>query len=515
MTFTTYCIPILTVLLTILQGCGGTVVRPVEDTTAEQSSVSPPSIDNITRQPGDHYAGRRSIAGISVLIEEMKSYQPEPALEILRSLESLPSGELRTLVDSEYYGPEIGEWLELTEQIRTALIDKGSTAVAAKTWADYHYGHVINRRYFSELVSLYGSYFPVPSRVAVLLPETGGLSAAARAIRDGIITSYLEHPGDAVIRFYSSGENSEAALAAYLQAREDGATQIIGPLRIESTRALAGISNPDVPILLLNDAVSSTDRGQKGIVHSLSLSQAEEAAAIAVRALGQDHRQGIMIVPDNAWGIRIEQAFISAFEQGNGKITASARFNTTENDHSVMLTKLLKIDESVQRKSSLQSHLGIPLNFEPHRRSDFQFVFLAATPMQGRALKPLLRFHDAGDIPVYAMGRVFSGRTEQAPDRDLNGVVFPTTSWQLDPPSDTNMTLESLRGGTFNNLFALGGDAWNLIRWLPLMQIDPDLEYPGSVGALRLQSNGRLSREPVWAQFSSGRPTSYQWPEIP
>ena len=56
---------------------------------------------------------------------------------------------------------------------------------------------------------------------------------------------------------------------------------------------------------------------------------------------------------------------------------------------------------------------------------------MAANPKEGRELKPLLRFHDAGDIPVYAMGRIFSGKVQQASNQDLNGIVFPVTAWQL------------------------------------------------------------------------------------
>ena len=41
------------------------------------------------------------------------------------------------------------------------------------------------------------------------------------------------------------------------------------------------------------------------------------------------------------------------------------------------------------------------------------------------------------------------------------------------------------------NFYALGQDAWRLLPWLPLMQKDPDLWFPGDVGALRLQANGR------------------------
>jgi outer membrane PBP1 activator LpoA protein len=174
---------------------------------------------------------------------------------------------------------------------------------------------------------------------------------------------------------------------------------------------------------------------------------------------------------------------------------------------------MLKIDDSKQRKKDLQSWLGVPLTFEPNRRDDFDFIFMATRPAEGRELKPLLRFHDAGDIPVYAMGRIFSGKVAPASDQDLNGIVFPSTRWQLNSPDEATLALESVRGGALGNFYALGQDAWRLLPWLPLMQNDPDLWFPGYVGALRLQADGRLYRQPAWAQFSAGQPIPYQWPD--
>jgi outer membrane PBP1 activator LpoA protein len=272
-----------------------------------------------------------------------------------------------------------------------------------------------------------------------------------------------------------------------------------------------------VPILLLNESSSDKESrpGQSSKVNSLSLSQTEEATTIARRALAQGQKQAIVIVPDSDWGTRMGAAFSMIYEQGEGNIVSTTRFDTQVSDHSAMLTRLLKIDESEQRKTDLQSRLGIPLEFEPSRRDDFDFIFLAASPIEGRQIKPLLRFHDAGDVPVYAMGRIFSGKTDSAIDQDLNGIVFPATPWQLAAERGSSLAPDSIRGGSFGNLYALGKDAWRLLPWLPLMQKDPDLWFPGEVGSLRLLTDGQLFREPAWAQFSDGVPVAYQWPDNP
>lgn len=511
---------LLSSVLLLLTACGSNAPRQDDGFSSglKDRQVTIVDVNGVETDPFSrrHDLADKSLAEVEALSTGMHGYQHELVLEIIRSLEPVPSGQLRTLIYEQNLDPEFTEWLELALQVRTLVIAETPGSMAAEHWANYHYGHVVDRGQFSELVASYREYFPAPSQVAILLPTEGSLSTAAKAIRDGIMSAYLDRPGNTSIRFYSSGEDSTAAITAYQRAAFDGAMHIIGPLSIESTRSIANLAEPSTPILLLNGINTGSLLSEEGgkppdtdIVSSLSLSTMEEATAIAVKALAQGQQTAIMMVPESAWGRRIETAFTIAFEQGGGRVVAGSRFDTTARDHSAMLTHLLKIDASKQRKTDLQAWLGVTLKFEPSQRSDYEFIFLAANPAEGRELKPLLRFHDAGGVPVYAMGRIFSGQINRASDQDLNGIIFPTTRWQLQTPADTH--LQSVRGGAYGNLYALGQDAWHLLPWLPLMQRDPDLWFPGQVGSLRLQTDGSFYREPVWAQFSGGRPTVYQW----
>jgi outer membrane PBP1 activator LpoA protein len=508
-----------TILLVLLNACGTTGPAPVDKPAVEpeQPTAPDPGKSQVfdLQQQMQRDPSERSLEEIIAMSRQMGGYREDVALEILRSLESVPSTQLTAMIDGQAYDPEFTEWLELALQARNVLIGQNTVTAAARKWADYHYGHVVTQAHFSELLSRYRKLFPVPARVAVLLPTEGGLAPAARAIRDGIMSAYLEQPDLATLRFYASGDSSESAMAAYLQAREDGATQIVGPLRSDSAGALASLDNPGVPILLLNEPTENNpaDFVQKTFVNSLTLSQTEEAMAIAGSLLSHGQKRAILIVADSAWGARIETAFATRFVQGEGRISDITRFNPAVEEFNDMLTRLLKIDESKQRKTDLQSRLGIPLNFEPSRRDDFDFIFMAASPEEGRELKPLLRFHDAGDVTVYAMGRIFNGKMQRASDQDLNDIVFPVTTWQLQTAATDMPALESIRDGSYANLYALGQDAWRVLPWLPLMQNDPDLWFPGGIGELRMQADGHLARQPAWAQFSAGQPVPYQWPE--
>ena len=282
---------------------------------------------------------------------------------------------------------------------------------------------------------------------------------------------------------------------------------------------LSGLENLPVPVLLLNESVGADMLPEKTgtTVNSLTLSQSEEASQVARFVTSKNQKHALVLAPDNSWGKRIVDAFSVEFATQNGQVVASMQFDPDAADHNEALTRVLRIDESNQRKADLQATLGMPLSFEPMRRDDFEFVFMAVTPSQGRALKPLLRFHNAGDMPVFTTGRVFTGRYDPASDRDLNGVIFPSTRWQLLGPDQEArrhaLGLASVRDGALGNLYSLGQDAWRVLRWLPLMRKDPDLWYEGGVGSLKLLADGRLYRAAVWAQIQDGRPAPYTWPE--
>lgn len=465
----------------------------------------------LMRDPSD-----RSLEETAELSENMLSYDPERAVEMLQSLESVPSSQLKMMVDQQTYSPEFTGWMELSLQVRSLLMNQQAVNAAARKWQNAHPGHPINESNYADLVSRYNALYPVPSQVAVLLPTEGGLAGVASAIRDGIVSAYLENPGDAELRFYASGDTPETAISAYVAARNEGAMQVIGPLDLQSTRALSTLSDLTAPVLLLNDKANNMglSGGPSASVTSLLLSQTEEAAVIAEQALAQGYKRAVVFVPDTDWGTRVEEAFSKVFNQGNGRIIALSRFNQASNDQSAMLTRLLRIEESKQREAELREWLGVPMDFEPSRRDDFDFIFMAATPSEGRELKPLLRFHDVGDVPVLAMGRVYSGQVDPTADQDLNSVIFPSTRWHLQAARNKPSMTKSMRDGAYGSFFALGQDAWRLLPWLPLMQKDRDLAYPGSLGDLRLEPDGRIYREPSWAQFNGGKPTPYQWPEV-
>jgi outer membrane PBP1 activator LpoA protein len=455
--------------------------------------------------------GSRDVGRAAKLSEGMRFYDPSGAVDLIRSLENVSSSELAIRADNPRGERQLTGWLDLTRVIRAYLVLPEGVAEAMGDWKSRHPYHLLTEQQALDTWLRYRQMFAPPRKVAVLLPQSGRLKAAGDAIRDGVVSAYLDNPGGSEILFFTTGDNEQSAISAYFNALDAGAELIIGPLRKESVEAMLNLAGMSTPMLALNDLPLGfvTPPGLAGQVSAISLSQDSEAKAIAQHAASSGFANAMVMASEDAWGEKMAFAFESEFLQEDRQIIVAARYMPAQNDHSNNLERMLKIDQSKARKKSLQNTLQMTLEFEPVRRQDIDVIFLAANSTQARLIRPQLRFHDAGDIPVYATARIFSGQPDQARNQDLNGMRFPATPWQLSHPGKKNMpALSSIRQGSLGSLFALGRDAWNLLPWLGLMKKDPDFNFPGQSGSYHSAGSEMLQREPAWAVFRRGIPVS-------
>jgi outer membrane PBP1 activator LpoA protein len=458
----------------------------------------------------------REIARAAQLIDAMQYYDPGRSIELMRALEYVPSGELAIRADNPRAERQLTGWLDLALVIRQNLVIPDRVTVSVSAWKARHPYHMLTEQQALDTWLRYRQLFVPPGKVAVLLPGSGRLKAASEAIRDGLMSAYLENPGGAEIMFFPTGDSEQSAISAYFNALDAGVDWIIGPLRKESIRAMLNLAGMATPVMALNDLPDEYVAPDylSGQVTGISLSQEDEAMAVAGHAAALGYQKAIVMAPEGAWGERMAWAFESEFLQDDTEIVAAMRYLETQNDHSAMLERALKIDESKARGQRLENTLQVQLEFEPTRRTDVDVIFMAANSTQARLIRPQLRFHDAGDIPVYATGRVFSGQPDPTRNQDLNGVRFPATPWQLAHTSkDEIPDLQSIRAGTLGSLYALGRDAWNILPWLELMNKDPDFGFPGKAGTFQSVGGNTLLREPAWAEFRRGIPIAM--PELP
>ncbi|MEG3158864.1 penicillin-binding protein activator, partial [Lysobacter zhanggongensis] len=131
-----------------------------------------------------------------------------------------------------------------------------------------------------------------PVRLAVLLPLSGDLSAAAAPVRDGLLAGYYgESRRRPEVRFYDTHGTAGGALAAYDRAAGEGNDFMVGPLGRDEVGALFNRGALAVPVLALNRAGDVPPAGNA----SFSLSPEDEGIAAAGLLLERGARRVLVI----------------------------------------------------------------------------------------------------------------------------------------------------------------------------------------------------------------------------
>ena len=424
---------------------------------------------------------------------------------------------LRTSAN-EVLDPEVRGWLTLAA-LSTATGQQGiGWNNGTIRWRESHPNHpaiVI----LDELPEATGTMLDYPRQVALLLPLSGNAARAGRAVQNGFLGAYFASAGGLddrqSIRVYDVNTEGGAS-AAYETAVANGAEFVVGPILRSDVTELANNSLVPVPVLTLNYLGEGTI-APPGLFQ-FALAPEDEAIAAAERAIADGHTRAVALVPNSNWGRRLLAAFRTEFEAQGGTVLDTRSYTAGNPDFSGAIEDLMALTDSVQRYQRLRANIGGPLQFDPRRRQDVEFVFLAADAPTGRLMKSQLKFHYSGDLPVYATSLIYAmdGRS----DTDLNGVRFADAPWIIAPPiwiSHLPPTFATYFPDEkrLARLHAMGYDAYRLTGSLFAYQNAFETTFDGATGELFVDDDGRVHRRLAWAEFQGGVPVALPDPEQP
>lgn len=406
--------------------------------------------------------------------------------------------------------PVVRGWLSLGA-LAAATGQQGiGWANGVRRWREMHGDHpaiiIVDDLELAESVSDY------PRQVALLLPLSGDAGSAGQAIQNGFFGAYFSTASELeesqTIRVYDVSAEGGAS-AAYASAVRDGAEFIVGPLLRSSVTELANDILVPVPVLTLNNLPENT-LAPPGL-YQFALAPEHEAAAAAERAFADGHRYAVALIPNSDWGRRVFGSFATEFEALGGTLLDYRSYVTGNPDFSNTIEDLMALSGSVRRYQRLRANIGGPLQFDPRRRQDADAIFMAADASAGRLMKAQLKFHYAGDLPVYSTSSInaMDGRS----NTDLNGVMFADTPWVVSPQPWISR-LPALydehwpRQRRLRRLHAMGYDAYLLVAPLFSSRGAPIPPIDGATGRLRVDVDGKVHRDLAWAQFQQGRPVA-------
>ncbi|MGH8413822.1 MAG: penicillin-binding protein activator [Gammaproteobacteria bacterium] len=406
--------------------------------------------------------------------------------------------------------PTARGWLVLGNITRNIWQQPRNLLQQLQAWQTEFPNHPADQDIVPELIAKQKAFATYPTHVAVLLPLSGPYQSAADAVRDGLLTAYfqLSNNGSApAITFYDTGGAAAGAQTAYRQAVAASADMVVGPLIKDAVNSVVALGSLPVPVLALN--VLDSGKSAPPRLFQFGLPPEDEAAQVADRLIAQGMTRGVALVPQGDWGTRVLNAFSTRFAQLGGTLLGTQLYPPGASDFSVPITRLLNLNDSQYRDEQLAAFLGTHLQFEPRRRQDIQFVFLAANSGDAKLIRPQLRFYHAINVPVYATSQVY--QPDDPADTDFDGISFDDMPWTLETSgaaADTSKTVAGLWPNNFSSnsrLYALGFDAWRLV---PLLYKGKpfSMTVQGMTGLLSMDSNGHIHRQLDWASFKNGAP---------
>ena len=329
--------------------------------------------------------------------------------------------------------PTLRGWLTLGA-LATATGQQGvGWSNAVVQWRESHAGHPA-MGVIDDLDISAEELLAYPRRIALLLPLSGRTASAGKAVQNGFLGAYFASAGglddrQSILVYDVEAEGGPSA--AYASAVEDGADFVVGPLLRDHVNQLANDILVPIPVLTLN-YLPDESLPPPGLFQ-FALAPEDEAMSAATRALQDGHRTAVALVPNSNWGRRLLTAFAAEFEAQGGILLDYRSFTSDNPDFSRTIEELMGLAGSVSRYQRMRANIGSPLQFDPRRRQDVDFIFLAADGAAGRLLKSQLKFHYSGDLPVYSTSSIYAmdGRS----DSDLNGIRFADTPWMIGPQS--------------------------------------------------------------------------------
>ncbi|WP_136248579.1 penicillin-binding protein activator [Halomonas borealis] len=408
---------------------------------------------------------------------------------IWEQLSRLAPGGIDALRDGA--GEAAQAWLDLAELVRAGGGDIDRLFARLDDWRSRHPDHPASRQLPADILALRELRGQDVNHVAVFLPESGPLAKVSEAIEQGLRTHHLhavnEGNSGTQLTFLDSSDGNVDAL--YREAQQRGAQVVIGPLDKDTVTALERRDRVPMPTLALNYGEDEHSNAEG--LFQYGLSAEDEARSVAKRGRQDGHRDASLLVPDNAWGRRVGEAFAAAWREQDGEIAKAVRYNPGR-----------PATESTRRA------LG-------SNRPDM--LFLLALPEYARQVPPTIDYYAYGQgLSVYATSHLYEGHPQPRLDKDLNGVMFPDIPWQIPdaaaggeealPFLDSYRQLREESDPNMFRLMAMGVDAYELARRLPQFQAIPGSELFGATGTLAADQDGRFHRQLPWARFEDGVP---------
>ncbi|MEG0208781.1 penicillin-binding protein activator, partial [Hafnia sp.] len=339
----------------------------------------------------------------------------------------------------------------------------------------------------------------------------------AQADADGMPIAPIVPPSasNAQVKVYDTSSQPLPALLA--QAKQDGATLVVGPLLKENVDQLSTTSTP-LNVLALNQPEQVQNNPN---ICYFALSPENEARDAAKHIWEQGKRSPLILAPRGSLGDRVAKAFAQEWQQLGGSTVLQQGFGSTgelrqaiNGGSGIRMTgQPVSVAAASQPQSVTIAGLTIPAppadaGAVSTSSGNVDAVYIIATPAELTLIKPMI---DLANGSRNGLGLYASSRSYQAgsgPDfrLEMDGLQFS----DIPLLAGGNPALLQQAASQFKNdyslvrLYAMGADAWVLANHFSQMRQIGGFQLNGSTGVLSADSNCVINRKLPWLQYRSG-----------
>ncbi len=332
-----------------------------------------------------------------------------------------------------------------------------------------------------------------PQKIALLLPQSGPLSSAATAIKNGFMSAHLHavSRNDLFIEVYDTTTTEITTLIE--QVVDEGVDVIVGPLEKENVRRVLERDTTQIPIIALNQPTSSSRFVPQRNLVRLAQVVEDDAIAIAKQVNSQNFGRVLLVLGQDYWCVRAAISFRNTI---NDEISIAAETKLSNlRDSTEGVANLLRVTQSNSRQAELATITRRTIEFTARRRHDVDAIIAFVDQDEFAALSAALHYHFAGDVPIILAEPTFRDLARTGSYAD--GTIFTSTPAQLFSVPITTQIRESFADASvLYPLYVFGIDAYRTT-----MHIDEVLRGGsifGYTGYLRPDEQRNMVREPVW-----------------
>ncbi len=333
----------------------------------------------------------------------------------------------------------------------------------------------------------------VPRKIALLLPQSGPLSSAATAVKNGFLSAHLHTTSrnDLSIEVYDTTTTEITTLIE--QVIDEGVDVIVGPLEKENVRRVMEKDAAQVPIIALNQPTNSSRFVPQRNLVRLAQVVEDDAIAIANQVNSQNLRRVLLVLGQDYWCVRAAISFRNTIYDDITIAGEAKLSNLRESTESV--ANLLRVTQSNARQAELATITRRTIEFTARRRHDVDAVIAFVDRDEFAALSAALHYHFAGDIPIILAEPTFRDLTRTGSYAD--GTNFTSTPAHLFSVPLTAQIRESFADASvLYPLYVFGIDAYRTS--LQIHEVLRGGPIFGYTGYLRPDEQRNLVREPIW-----------------